>query len=253
MKQNSTALRKAIATGYELEPVIRATVEWNQNRYTKIQTVANASSVDNFDSDLFPIESIVLPVRPRSGLMKARTSFRGIAAGSAEGYTTAAYRDTPGSKRYYTSSDKDKYHYWTSPGFSSSTGYPGPYSISNVSPYIVYESLVKTNKLVVVFENSVANPSVYNIQLTVDGTNWTTISSNIAPNSDGEVILYRQNNGSWTQADYIGDPINIKGIRVNVTAMSKASVSLNLIEISARWRVDVSDYVSTWSVNNTMR
>lgn len=250
--RGSSALRKAIATGHELEPSVKTLIEWNQNRYAKIQTVANGSSAPEFDSDLFPIESIVRPIRPRSGLMKARASFRGKAAGSAEGYTTAAYVDTPGSKRYYTSSDKDKYHYWTSPGFSSATGYPGPYAIANVSPYVVYETSVTTNKIVVVFENSVSNPTNYYIQITANGTLWSTISSNIIPNSDGEVILYRQNNGGWSQVEYLDNPTQILGVRVLVTSMSKASVSLNLIEISPRWVVDVSQYLIAWSAENTL-
>jgi hypothetical protein len=184
--------------------------------------------------------------------MKARTSLRGIAAGSAEGYTTEAYKDVPGSKRYYSSSDKDIYHYWTSPGQSSASGYPGPYAISDVAPYVLYTTPVNTNKIVVTFENSVANPVTYNIQVTVDGSTWITISSNVVPNSNGEVVLYRQNNGSWTAAPYSGSFVKIRGIKVVVTAMSRPSVSFNLIEISARWTVDVSAYLSTWSANNTM-
>lgn len=232
MKSVSAALRKAISTGYELSPTVRAKVEWNQNRYGTIQTIANDSTVDNFDSDLFPIESVVLPLRPRSGLMKARASFRGKAAGSAEGYTTPAYVDTANSKRYYTSSDADKYHYWTSPGFSSSVGYPGPYAISDVAPYVVYADPVKTNKLVIVFENSVSNPVKYDIQLTVNGVTWITVASNIVPNSDGEVILYRQNNGAWTGLATPAAPVLIRGMKLVVTHMSKPSVSLNLIEMS---------------------
>lgn len=242
MKQYSEALYKALASGYELAPSVKATIEWNQNRYATIATTANDSTEEEYDESLFPISSIVEPLRPKRGLMKARTS----STLPAEGYLTDAYRDAPGLVRFYTASEDDKYHYWTSPTISASDS-----TITDVNPYVTYEAPVKTNKLQITVENSVSDPVDYDIQITNDGTTWETVASSLLPDDDGRVILFLQDDSSWSQVEEINDPVEILGIKLVVREMDQPFISFNLIELSPRLIIDVSDYLQSWSAGYT--
>jgi hypothetical protein len=232
MQTTTFEVNKLLKEGLAVKAVPQLIAEWNQNRYAGIQTVDNTpSEYDEGDPEYYPIESIADPLRPSTkGIVKARASIEGI---------VSEYSDRPGDKRYYISSLDDEYKYWSSPTKSTLIGGQNAFS-TTVRPYIIYKVSCWTNKLYFLFETSAAYPIDYDIDITTDGTNWTTVSGDIAPNSDGRVIVYRQANGTWSTTVYRDNPVKIKGIRLKVNTLSALGKYLELIEMSARLEQDLT-------------
>lgn len=248
MLSSSTQLQNAIKQASVLYSKPRVIAEWNHNRYTPIQTVDNfgyAESDNGYDLDVFPIESITEPLRPTAGLLKGRAN---------EGAVVQGYGDTPRGYRTYTASPAAKYKYWTSPAQSTTDAYSGGGYVlpQTVQPYVLYSRPALTNKLYICVEDSWHGPQVWDIQITTDGTNWTTVASNPTRNSKGQVILYLQANGSWTTTVNRDNGINIRGIRLVVRSMEWYHSWFNLIEIGARLEKDLSDRVIDFGVKNEM-
>lgn len=247
MQSGSLFIQNALKQGENLTPAARVIAEWNHNRYTKITTVDNfghAEKTYGYDLDMYPIESITLPVRPTAGLLKARVG---------EGAVTQGYTDTPNSYRTYTADPDAKYKYWTGPSKSNSTPYSGGgYTLpETVQPYIIYEDPVLTNKIYICIEDSWAKPVKWNIQVTTDGTTWTTVASDIVTNADGQAILYLQDAGTtWSSTVARDFAMYIKGIRLVVNSMSKVNSWFNLVELGARLEKDLSDRLVDYSVSN---
>ncbi|AXH67257.1 minor tail protein [Streptomyces phage Wofford] len=206
--------------------------EWNQNRYAGIEKVSDSlTSWDDGEPEYYPLDSIVEPLRPsKKGIVKARASVEGI---------VSEYSDRPGGKRFYLADVEDTYKYWTShkPSYLSSglIKFPGP-----VRPYVIYKNACWTNKIHMLFETSAAWPVDFDIDITLDGTNWTTVSGDIIPDADGKVVIYRQSNGTWSTTVNRDNPIKIKGVRLNVNTISVVGKYLELIEISARLELDLT-------------
>lgn len=241
-------LQNALKQGEVLRPKPRVVGEWNHNRYTEVTTVDNFDypEEDNgYELDVYPISTIIDPIRPTAGLLKGR---------AGEGAVVQGYADTPTGYRTYTADKDAKYKYWTSPAQSGSGSYPGGgFTLPEpVRPYIIYGKNVLTNKIYICIENSWANPQKWNIQITTDGTTWSTVASDVVPNSYGQVSLYRQDNGSWTTTKYLGGAVNIRGIRLVVNSMSRVHSWFNLVELGARLEVDLSEYVLDYAVKNEL-
>jgi hypothetical protein len=247
MLSASTQLQKALKEGQVLYSKPRVIAEWNHNRYTPIAKVDNHNfpEADNgYDLDVFPIESITEPLRPTAGLLKGR---------AGEGAVVQGYADTPSGYRTYTVDPDAKYKYWTGPAQATDATYAnggGYWLPMQVKPYVTYSQNAYTNKLYICIENSWANPKVWDIQITTDGTNWTTVASNLVPNDKGQVILYRQANGTWGTNVYRDNPMNIKGIKLYVSSMARKHSWFNLIELGARLERDLSSYVVDYSVKH---
>lgn len=259
------AVRNAIRTAHDVKALPRLTAEWNHNRYATPTVTndigANWEAVEN-DVDMFPIESVVEPIRPSKGINKARINASTI----SDGYSTAT------QPRYYIASLEDKYKYWISPGPSDGSG-----NISNVAPKVIYDKQVKTNKIVVTIENSWSTPSNWSIQTTVDGGGtWSTASSAPVIGVDGRANLY-WNGAGWSSTKPTNQTAttNINGVRVLVSRLeggkssdgtstlarnaarygggmfqtSGANSYFSLIEISARLEMDLTEYLSEISDN----
>ena len=245
MQTVTTPTLDAIRNNTAVQSAVRCIVEWNQNRYSPITSVTN--TVADKDPDIFPINSIVLPSRPVAGIVVARSTDAVRLAGlGAEGLSDDGYRDTATGPRYMAADPDAKYKYWSSPATSSGTGSMTPSTIANCRPQVLYTNPTWANKIVVCFENSIAQPSIYTVEITTDGTNWTTISTTPTIASNGRVELYRQSGGTWTTTVSRDNAIQIRGVRINVTQMNKGGVYCDVIELSARFEVDVSDYVVDW-------
>lgn len=231
-------------------PKLRA--EWNWNRYVGVVATNNPDEMDaGFDPELFPIESIVEPIRPNSkGINKAMVNY-GIIADNYENAVTP---------RFYTSSEDDKYKYWVSPYASA--------PISGANPQIVYERGVWTNKIIVTFENTWASPGNYVIQTTQNrGASWTTVANSPAIAANGRVTLWWSGSAWQTnEPTDISQRVEISGIRVSCTSLTSgrdlnnnvtvARLSngqvvsttgegsfLSVIEIGARLVMDLTDRV----------
>lgn len=238
MQTVSSAWTKAYNEGYVLKLKPRLYVDWNYNRFASSVTASNDSTTDQADDltvdppvlVMNPIASIVQHNRPAAGIIKAR---------AGQGKTKSV--DT-GQVSYRVADNNSKYRYWISPVVSSSTG-SGSYSIANTSPKVIYGSSVNTNKIVIGVENSLASPVAYTVQITTNGTTWSTIATNPALDSNGRIILYPQFGGSWSSTPNLSNPQSIRGIKLNVTSISRAKTRFSLIEIAAHYRVDVSNDV----------
>lgn len=255
MKIVDAAVRNAIRTAHDVKALPRLTAEWNMNRYasTVVSNDVGAAweTIEN-DVDMFPIETITEPLRPSKGINKARINY---------GTLSDSY-NTPSMPRFYVASLEDKYKYWTSPTASDVVG-----NIGNVAPKVIYNTSVKTNKIVVGVENTWASPVTWSIQTTPDGVTWQTASSAPVIGNDGRAILY-WNGGSWSSTKPASQTAttNIRGIRVVVTRLgggigldgrpvqarlrngaivntSGGGSYFSLIEISARLEVDLTDNI----------
>jgi hypothetical protein len=255
MKTVNAAVTNAIRSNYEVTALPRLIADWNMNRYVGT-TVSNAPPEDTNGNDveIFPLESIVSPLRPTKGINKARVN-QGIVA---DDYIT------PDMPRYYTASVDDKYKYWQSPNLSDSSG-----NISGVWPTVIYDSNVDVNKIVVKLENSWATPIAFNVAVTTNGNTWSIIATNPVIKNDGSITLYWNGTGwSSTKPAVLTSMANIKGLRVNVTQLgggysragapttyrlprtgggfqlvptSGANAYFSLIEIAAHREVDLTD------------
>lgn len=253
MKVASTATVDAVKNDVAVFSATRVYAEWNMNRYSNIESITN-NGVEDFDADIFPIDSIALPNRPKAGILKSRVAEINRTNGiGADGYVSAGYKDIVNGPRYVTGSVDSKYKYWTSPSESAGTLYQNtPSAISDCNPQINYADPVWTNKIVIGVENSYSAPSAWSVEITSDGTNWDVIDTNSSLDADGRLVIYRQANGTWATTQYLEAPVQIVGIRVNVTQMNKSRVHFNLIEISPRLENDLTDFVVEWDARNTM-
>lgn len=255
MKSASAGIINNVQQATAVYSATQVIAEWEMNRYATITSVKNgAGTTQEFNADLFPIDSIALPNRPKRGVLKGRVSEGARTTGiGADGYITSPYTDVSVGNRYVVASSEAKYKYWTSPSQSAGGTYAStPSAISNCQPTILYTNSIWTNKIVVGLENSYASPSSWTIDISTDGTNWTTVSTNPTPDSIGRVTLYRQANGTWSTTTYREAPVQIKGIRLTVTQMNKSKVYFNLIQLSPRLESDLSTYVEQWDVDNNL-
>jgi len=269
MQAASQKLVNALNNGYVNKALPRLIVEWNQNRYAGISKVDNNPTDLSVGADIenFPIDTIVESQRPKRGIIKARASKarsiplfwsrqRQIATGE-EGFTAEDYSDTPSPTRYYTTGPDAGYKYWTSPQpstytqeFNGSFRFPQGYE---VRPYVLYKTQARTNKIVVTFESSWARPVDYTIETTTNGgASWSAVSSNIIPDAEGRVTIYRHANGAWDQSLDRDNPTLINGVRLIVTSVNQPDAHLNLIELSPRLESDLSAYVTAYSSSASM-
>lgn len=211
MKTVNQAVYNAIRSSVQVQAQPRLTAEWNMNRYFGV-TATNTPSEDTngFDIEHFPIESIVKAFRPTKGILKARTD---------EALVTDL--DRAAASRYYTASDDDVYHYWTSPDKTNGSGN----FTTTVRPQIVYSESVDINKIVIKVENFWASPKAYTVKTTTTASptyaNFTTVATTPTINNKGEIILYWNGTGwSSTKPSLVDAPLrSVRGIMLEVTSM----------------------------------
>jgi hypothetical protein len=259
MKSAPAPVISAIRSAYDVKALPKLTAEWNMNRYYTT-TVANtpAEIDEGFDTESFPIESIVEPIRPTKGMAK----------GLVQHATVADDYHTPSKPRFHVVSVDDQYKYWIAPFQSAANG-----AISGVNPQVIYGTAaapvnVSVNKISITVENTFASPNAYQIQVTTNGgSTWTTVGSPPVGN-DGRLVLW-WNGTSWQNAQPtdLSTTTSINGVRFVVTSLTSgmlldgsitqykqpmtntfyntdgASAWFSLIEISARRVVDLSSRI----------
>lgn len=270
MQSSTVALRRTLKEKLAVHATPRLIAEWNQNRYSAIENVDNyghPEAANGYDQKSFPIDSIVAPNRPTKGIAKGRVSPDGTFPYSPtsplypdtfpnEGKVIEGYEDTVGTTRYYLADETDSYKYWCSPVPTTVSLGGGQYGFAEpVKPRILYDDLIWTNKIVITFETGPSSPVEYDIQISVtadaDG-DYSTISSDIIPNSKGQVTLYRQADNSWSTTIHRDNPGQVKGLRVIINSMNKNDVFCNIIEISARLESDLSSFLIDYNTRATM-
>jgi len=288
--KNVTAVANAYKNSLAMKAIPELVVEWNMNRY--VGGVADNSTVSPeltgaYDPELFPIESIIEPVRPNKGINKARVGTAVI----SDDYRPAVVGST--NPRYYITDVDDVYKYWTSQTPSDvSTA-----ALTNCKPQVIYAATTAVNKITIKLENTWASPSTFNIQTTTsatpnDTTDWTTIATQATTpagwKGSGVINLF-WNGTDWTTATARSDnadkspkTTNIRGVRISVTALeggwmldgAGSTIAtqyykynsgvrtltttdgkdsfFDLIEIAAKLEVDLSPYVVDMSTELDM-
>lgn len=190
----------------------------------------------------FPVESIFGLMRPGPGIVKMAATDSTLAAPSS-------------SVRFYTAETNTPFKYWREP-IGSSNPVPGGYR----HPFIKYTNSFWANKLKVTVQNYSGVPSTYSIQILPHGsTTWTTVwsqANGVFP-SDGKLNIYYYS-GAWTTTPStsaihnitqptITNAVRLHGVRLVVTAMPAGAAAVEIIEISPRLTLNVSDAVNELS------
>lgn len=252
MKSYTPSLYKTIREDYKVNVKARLTAEWNLNRYydTKVYNQMMAEDTDGFDIEAFPIESITEPWRPTAGIAKAFTG---------EARTASEYTDGIPKHRFYLGSADSVYKYWRSPVESNSAppyNFPLVSGETAVQPSVEYVNKagnnvnVSANKIVITFEDARDKPDSYTVFLKVNGSWGQVGGSTPTINSKGQATLWYSGSG-WTTTRALGFTQAIQGIRLKVNSMGKKSY-LDLIEISARLEVDLTDDLISTSDQSSM-
>jgi len=220
VKNASPRLIEALKNGTALKALPEVVIDWNLNRYidTRVDNVPNEQET-GYDIELFPIETLVEPVRPRKGINKARV-----------GHSTIGrdYTDVGGGMdaRFYIADVDDIYKYWTSPKpavggvipLFNTTNFPldeyigltGHDNLTSARPFVEYGDWsadnkvftpknVKANKIVIKLENTWASPNDFDIVITRANSTQTIPNENLSGwEASGEIVLY-WNGFNWTQ------------------------------------------------------
>ena len=242
MKSVSGGLITKLRQSVEIESKVQLIVEFNLNRYFGT-TVSNfGAASDNYDADLFPIDSIVLPDRPVAGISKAWVS------DVPHSNLTDGYDDRINGTRYYMADKDSKYKYWVSPTISGAN----PYAITDAAPAVVYSSAVDANKIRLTLENGFSVPTSLDIYTSADGAIWDLVASDPTINADGTVELYYQSDTSWSTTVEHGYTTQLQGVRVVANNMDQEGARLEVIELGLRLEQDWSDRVIDFSSEFTM-
>lgn len=247
------ALKKNIA----FKSTAKLTAEWNQNRYAGPAAVVCTGYVDT-DSDEFPLDSVVSPSRPdKQGIVKARAQSRTVynSSHTAQGYAQSMYDDgeTGPGARAYTVSSESKYKYWTSPTASATSLTGAYYAIDSGSLEVTYTKDIWMNNVTAVFEAGVVQPKDITVfYKTTDVGAWAQWAGTFQIDSNGVLSLYRQSDDTMGTTENLTNPLKVRGIKVVVAGLSAPSAYLNVTEISARLKLDLSTFVVDYRVNNTM-
>lgn len=275
--KNVPSVKTVLETEHAVKAVPEVIIDWNMNRY-RTPTAANTpAEIDSaYDAEFFPIESIIEPNRPTKGINKARVGQGTIADDYLIGGTA-----TPNG-RYYIAGVDDVYKYWTSQTPSdASTGalanckpqvvYATNTTVNKI--VITLENTWASPKTFNIQTTTVAVPA--------DG-DWTTVATQATTPAGwkgrGQIVLYWdgtdwQNATRSDNADGTPKTTTIRGVRLVVTELEGGfkvtedgsevasnygtyvagvwtEVNTNgkdayfdLIEISARLEVDLSQYV----------
>jgi len=279
---SGTTVRDTLLTAHNVVAKPRLIADWNWNRYNDNVYADNIFRETDygFDPVNFPINSIIEPLRPSKGILKARVGEAVVSAGYPQ----------PLDAKFYVSSPEDQYKYWTSP---IQTDASGNFTIDGtlgswVQPYVLYSPKVKTNKIVIRMDNTFASPSSYSVQIAtvlisgpdpeqmpVAAASWTTVGgANPAYNTSTGVLTLYYNGTAWvTTRPATLVTTNVAGIKLTVNSLSGGinrdgtalkfrqktktgpnynpafsgattggqNASFNLIAIEAHYEVDFSD------------
>lgn len=236
-------------------------LEYNMNNIIKTKSIeasagaAYASKTVNgytykpFEK-LFPLTSIIDPRRPkRSGIqymIDGDPSVNTTLKSDVGSYSTYASEKTFPTRLYF-SSIQAPYKYWVSLASNASK------ELSDCNLTVTYpiDKKAACNKIVIKFETSHSIPTDWNLKLTnADGIKTTIYTGTTCP-ADGVVNIY-YNGVSWTTvaADLdTAKSIDINKLELEIKKNSVAGSFVGVIEISARYLIDVTDRTEAFDIS----
>ena len=218
------------------------TLEYNMNSLVDNITLTGAQ-INRVDSagnayqpfkKLFPIDSIVKPVRPN----KAGIKYAIVGDISSNSYRNPKSIAYPLDYRMYYPGIETAYKYYLSDkgiGLDVTATYP---------------KSIFTNKIVARFELSHSTPATWTIY--ANGSSIATgTSSSIKAfgNADAGTLIIYWNGTSWstTEPSTPSSPVSITSLRLTTGGVTNQYIGL--IELSPRWVLDISDRVVDISIS----
>ena len=222
---------------------------------------------------LTPASSMFLSNRPDPGIVNLVSYKKGSEIIPVENLKIGNFGDIYGQDRkdrVYPIAESSSFKYWNSirnikslniistVGISDSSS-----AITHAAPFTVYEDSFYVNKITVKTQKYDGNyPVSFKVEYLPHGSNtWTTALSltNSAELSDGILNIY-YNGSSWSTTKYASNKfttidtntIKMRGIRFSITKMSAARIPAEVIEISPRLVLDVSDYASSFKYSKAL-
>ncbi|ASZ74897.1 minor tail protein [Rhodococcus phage Trina] len=205
--------------------------------------------------EFYPVDSIIKPHRPESGIRYNELD------GDAYLMSYSDFIVEPGGYKlphYYTLNKKQQtFAYWKTDTKSAATGNASGYPISNADVTIFYNEPVPTNKIVVT-NNIGPVPTVFAITYRDEAGVWHDVVKTtdvIAVNQEtGRLEMYINELGNWTEAPVIDldYSVNVTALRYRVERLNARNSRLEVLELSARKELDITDRIVDFSVDNTM-
>jgi hypothetical protein len=266
---NFPSVKTAIDTKHTITPSQKVILEWNYNstaginemgiddvklyeynsEESNLKLIESSSVYNKYYESIYPLTSVVNFIRP--GEYAAHNNLRvgGIVKavfGATSSLSTYDHKST--SRNYFASKD-DGYKYWAFIRTKQSS------TAVNKSIYAVYDRTIKVNKLVVKFETAHTIPQSYTVFLRINNI-WTQAYTSNIPLTNGGLVLY-YNGTSWVTTRHTSPSItvnnqSITGMKVLVNTVNVAYAPVEIIEMSPRLEVDISEDVISWSVTKNM-
>lgn len=240
---------------------------------TPVLFLTYKTAIDKERSELTPLSSIFLPNRPDPGIINLVSYRKGSSVIPLENIKMGNFGNVYNGSiadRVYPISKSSSSRYWnsvrkiknsnimTTVGLSNSSNL-----ITHAAPFIVYEDSFYMNKIVVKTQKYDGNyPVSFVVEYLPHGSNtWTAAATytNSSVLSDGTLELYYDKTSAWTTTKTLSnsfiansDFVRIRGLRLSVTKMSKSRVPLEVIELSPRLILDVTDYTMSFSYSKTI-
>ncbi len=218
-------IREKVQEAIVLEPKLKLVAEFNNNRFADPEVVLNNTIFDESMSK----DSIVEINRPTDEI---RYAIAGYAKCSTIESTTPRYR---------AEGPDTKYEYLRSTVF-------GGMNEEAFDVYVTYDA-ARTNVLYANFNThgGVVRPNLVELYIrTAPEGSWVTVGTHV-PNSGGEVILYRQANGTWSNTLTYQDNIPIYGLRLIVRTASLGGRT-ELVELASKYMTDLSADLTSFSL-----
>lgn len=266
-------------SGIDINPVV----------YFTLPQVYQTSYNDYNYSKLWPTDSVFTYFRPGESYVNSGnancslpTNYRKITSPTINGYTAAAY--SPISSIVQMPS-----FFFAAPPVPTLKASlptdisPYKYFVSDTSSKVItgiYEKSILTNKIVIKFNTLVSIPtitvSINNSLITVDGSSTITMPANSESFYTGLLTLY-WTGSAWTKNRWSAMPsFNADGTISKTTTISKITVTqtsstkrsefnsytstqavndftrMQLVEVSPRLEVDLSDFVQSLSIQKSL-
>lgn len=242
MKNASTAAINTIKNDVEVQALPVLIAEWEHNRFSDIDsiTVTPTQSPSVQWASIYDLDSITEPNRPKTGLAKARFNYNQALPFPPE------YRDSPESSRYYIPGVDDVYKYFSTTQTTATSAVGGNYFFSSpIQITLLYDNPVYANKVLVGFETTYAEPEDFTVEVTYNGTTWSSVSGGI--DSFGQLKRWRTPAGAWTATQTLTGATQMRGIRVTVQSMSRPGAHLDILQLGLLLEQDLTPYLESYS------